>query len=456
MTTASPADFLSQLSGTEEFPLLSDVLSKINNLMDNENASTMALASLLKFDTSLSDKLLKIVNSVSFANYGGSISSLNKAVQILGFNKIRTATLNVVLLESIKSQRASDITKNTATELFLSGILAKYLLNKENADDLIISSVMSEIGKLMLMYHFPEHPIVEDHSKSSEWLSELSAQIANKWGIPAEYTEDASFEIKKSVALAKKVVAAGSLPTLRERMFAIKTILGTEASDLKLSVAHVKALLSKSIQELKARAMMTMTSVVDLKVLQSLSEVADAPSILDDIELKKMPTEAEILVSLKKGLVISKETSVSHDIKKLLVTLHQGFNADCSLFMSLDSNGKYSDKLSIGFSDASKATLKFPVSEASLFSESIKTGKIMYATDALFSKDAKNVPLWYQNANLMSSIVCIPLQHEGVDLGLVILGSKEKDALVISKSHLPTLITYIRWVLTKHKILSAR
>src|SRR5262245_16171009 len=90
-----------QLQGgrDSEFPALSSTISEINKIVADESESAGKLTKTILQDLALTNKLLKLVNTVSYGQFGGKINTISKAVVILGFETVRNVAMTLILLE---------------------------------------------------------------------------------------------------------------------------------------------------------------------------------------------------------------------------------------------------------------------------------------------------------------------------------------------------------------------
>jgi len=77
-----------------DFPALSESISHINRIALSEEESITSLSNVILKDFSLTTKLLKLVNSASYIQYGGgNISTVSRAVSILGFDAVKSIAI---------------------------------------------------------------------------------------------------------------------------------------------------------------------------------------------------------------------------------------------------------------------------------------------------------------------------------------------------------------------------
>jgi putative nucleotidyltransferase with HDIG domain len=145
-----------QLSQIEELPTLSLVSQKVISLTKDPKSSAADLQKVIKGDTALTTKVLKIVNS-AYYGFPSSITSISQAIVILGFKTVRNLAMSVSILENVfkNVEGYEEIWKHSVVTAITSQAIAekfKYL----NAEEAFIGGIIHDIGKIILSTYFPE------------------------------------------------------------------------------------------------------------------------------------------------------------------------------------------------------------------------------------------------------------------------------------------------------------
>jgi putative nucleotidyltransferase with HDIG domain len=145
-----------QLSQIEELPTLSLVSQKVISLTKDPKSSAADLQKVIKGDTALTTKVLKIVNS-AYYGFPSSITSISQAIVILGFKTIRNLAMSVSILENVfkNTDGYEEIWQHSVVTAITSQAIAekfKYL----NAEEAFIAGIIHDIGKIILSTYFPE------------------------------------------------------------------------------------------------------------------------------------------------------------------------------------------------------------------------------------------------------------------------------------------------------------
>lgn len=199
----STIDFLlRRMRHQSDFPALSDSVSSINKITRSDKENISQLSNTLLKDFSLTNKILRMVNSAFFRQAGGgNISTVSRAVLVLGFDAVRNIATTVLLFEHLQNKGNANNLKEEFLRANLAAILAKDIGTKTASRDIeqvFICSMFYNLGRLLCQYYFPEESekirqLVQQKSGSEEaaamqvlgvTFDELGIGIAQSWGFP--------------------------------------------------------------------------------------------------------------------------------------------------------------------------------------------------------------------------------------------------------------------------------
>ena len=200
----STIDFLlRRMRHKSDFPALSESVSAINKITGGEKESVSFLSNAILKDFSLTNKILRLVNSAHYRQAGGgNISTVSRAVLVLGFDAVRNIAITVMLFEHLQNKSNANQLKDEFLRANLAGILAKDIGLKTTARDVeqvFICSMFHNLGRLLSQYYFPEESeevkrVIEQKPCSEELASkqvlgisfeDLGIGIAHSWGFPS-------------------------------------------------------------------------------------------------------------------------------------------------------------------------------------------------------------------------------------------------------------------------------
>ena len=159
----STLDFLlRRIRHKGDFPTFSQNVMEINkkaSVSRANMASASELANAILKDYSLTNKLLRLVNSAFYGQFAGTITTVSRAVVILGFEQVRTAASALMVFEHMQNTSHSDELKEEALQSFVSGLVAKDLADRtgfEAAEEAFICSMVYHLGRHLVLCYFPE------------------------------------------------------------------------------------------------------------------------------------------------------------------------------------------------------------------------------------------------------------------------------------------------------------
>lgn len=188
----------------ENLPSPPLVYSQLMVALNNEFASPISVASILKQDMAMCAKTLQLVNS-AFFGFAQKITEVEDAVTYLGYNTIRQIVLTVEVFHRPKSKALPAVALEAMqTHAGLVGALAANLLpERRDKEDAFIAGLLHDIGKLVLATEMPEankqvqmlalKPDISPLDAEIQILGVTHAQIGayllGLWGLPYSVVE---------------------------------------------------------------------------------------------------------------------------------------------------------------------------------------------------------------------------------------------------------------------------
>ncbi|MCJ7601226.1 MAG: HDOD domain-containing protein [Desulfobulbaceae bacterium] len=149
-------DLISQIG---DLPTLPAVASRINREMASESLNAKLLGEIIIDDTALAAKILRLANS-AFYGLQKQVTTLNKAVMILGFNTVKNLALSVSIYSFFKERPGSPIdVKGLWLHSLGCAVAAKIItekLNKKLGEDAFLFGILHDIGKIVSINAMPQ------------------------------------------------------------------------------------------------------------------------------------------------------------------------------------------------------------------------------------------------------------------------------------------------------------
>ncbi|HPJ95804.1 MAG TPA: HDOD domain-containing protein [Syntrophales bacterium] len=188
-----------------DLPTFSRHIIEINNKLASLTAinlsSTGDLANVILKDFSLTNKLLRVVNSAFYGNLSGRVTTVSKAVFLLGFEKVRMIAAALMIFEHLQNKSELAELQEATVASYMSGILAMDLAEQMRVDrkeEAFICAMLFNLGKVLVICYFPEEyqeikrRMIEnsiDEGSAARFVlgiayKELGMAISKSWNFP--------------------------------------------------------------------------------------------------------------------------------------------------------------------------------------------------------------------------------------------------------------------------------
>jgi len=191
---------LRRMRHKSDFPALSDSVVRIQSMATSETESVNSVTNEILKDVALTNKLLRLVNSAHYAR-GGNISTVSRAVSLVGFNGIRNMALSLVLLEHMQDKaHAAQLKEEFLRSLMAGSIAGELCPVLRESEEAFIGSMFQNLGRLLVQFYFSEEatqvrgllqsqrePLTEAVASTRVLglsFEDLGLGIAKAWGLP--------------------------------------------------------------------------------------------------------------------------------------------------------------------------------------------------------------------------------------------------------------------------------
>jgi len=180
---------------------MSNTITLINKLDASSDASVAELSNIILNDHALISKILKLVNSVNYVEFG-EVTTISRAIVLLGFESIKNLAMTLLLFEHFKKNASEDIIDAIVKSVY-SGTLARKISidwwPEINGEEAFICALFHTLGKMIAASYLPDEYHALYHLINTEGISEAAASaatlgmsfeelgitIAREWNFPA-------------------------------------------------------------------------------------------------------------------------------------------------------------------------------------------------------------------------------------------------------------------------------
>lgn len=178
---------------------LPDVVFRINDLINSEEATNTELERIISSDPALTAKLLKFANSTYFG-FSGKIETVMKAISIIGHKELRNLVIASSVTTTFKGIPFDLANMDTFwNHSVTSGVTARLLASSvDNRERFFIAGLLHDVGRLILFSQFPKESAKilncmnqgEDAAMQEERKifgfthAQLGAELLKQWKLP--------------------------------------------------------------------------------------------------------------------------------------------------------------------------------------------------------------------------------------------------------------------------------
>ncbi|MFZ5764957.1 MAG: HDOD domain-containing protein [Thermodesulfobacteriota bacterium] len=184
-----------------ELPAMSAHVQELISLVHSSRSAAYDLSRVILKDYSLTNKVLQVVNS-AYYSIGQSVSSISKAVTILGFDAVRDLATAIALFEDfVKSGVDKEGISKLMTRSFLSALQCRDIAGEKKInvppEEAFVCGLLHNLGKIIAFIYLPAiyqeiekkmaAGIPEDtacrHLLEDLTFAELGQEIARFWNL---------------------------------------------------------------------------------------------------------------------------------------------------------------------------------------------------------------------------------------------------------------------------------
>ncbi len=496
---------LRRMRHKSDFPALSESVSAINKIANSETESIDKLSNTILKDFALTNKLLRLVNSAYFRPAGGgNISTVSRAVIVLGFEAVRNIAITVLLFEHLQNKGNANQLKEDFLRANLAGVLAKDIGAAAKMRDLeqsFICALFHSLGRLLSQFYFPEEAdeirrVMAQKNCSEDGAAmqvlgitfeEMGIAIARQWGFPplivSSMRKLPSGPVRKAIQQEDRLrvlsgfsnelcdVIAQATPEARERE--LKKSMARFADAVALGQKEVLQTVQRAVEEVADFARIIHLNLPQTTFGKQMRSFANAGLEENAAVDRKKDANSEDGTLLGESDPLSgvggdagaqpvdAQAVLTAGIQDISNTLIDGFQLNDILRIILETMyramgfkrvvlcirdakaGVMQGRFGFGpdANEVAKA-FRFPLSfTPDIFHAATSKGVDLMISDINDPKIANRIPDWYRKAVSAQSFVLFPLNIKGSSVALIYADRDEPGGISIPEKELQLLRT---------------
>jgi HD-like signal output (HDOD) protein len=299
---------IAEIGTKGDFPIATRVLERLRTAVGKDEGAAVDVARIILQDAGFASKLLRLVNSAYYRRGAGEpVSTVTRAVMLVGFKAIRDLMTGIVLVEELlRRGRASAPLKQGIGRALYCGLVSQRLSHQvsyPHPEEAYLLGLFSDWGYLWLAAYYPE-ALAEARQLAEvrgipvetavrellgEDLATLSGAIVERWQLPETFA---------SYFHTAAPVDRGTLTTPAARLAAIVHLANEYSHAVERSheeiaeiAARAEALLGIKPEQLAAAGRSAGEALREHAVALGLGPIAAPPKAMEAAPARK-PSEA--------------------------------------------------------------------------------------------------------------------------------------------------------------------
>ncbi len=271
---------LRRMNHKKDFPAFSRTISILNRASSSETESLSTVSNAILKDISLTNKVLRVVNSAYYNRGYSKISTISRAVIMLGINPVKSLAVSLLLFEHLQNKsQAQQLMEDAVTSLF-SALMAHDIAEKQQikqSEEAFLCALLQQLGKLLVRFYLHEESLaidqqIQQHAMEEETAAikvlgtsyhKLGMAVAREWGFPDQITlsmkpmQENEFNDKNKHADPLRVIANYSNQVIQilkkpreQQQNALDKLTKQYSTHLNIKSEQVESLINDSQKEL--------------------------------------------------------------------------------------------------------------------------------------------------------------------------------------------------------------
>lgn len=230
--------FLRSIDDDIDLPALGSTISRVVQLASADDQAIHDLAYFVLSDVSLTQKILRLSNSVSYRTMSGTqVTTISRAIFLLGLDTVKTCALALIVVERLANARHSHALRaELATALHASVLSREIAKDQQRAgvEEVAIAALFANLGRILVAaYDFPHYAeicaLAEREGMPQEkacmqvlgcGFNSIAQSVLRDWNMPDSIVPPAAGVLKPAKKNQEWVQQAANFGIEASRLFA--------------------------------------------------------------------------------------------------------------------------------------------------------------------------------------------------------------------------------------------
>jgi HD-like signal output (HDOD) protein len=178
--------------GNVDLPSFPEIAVRVRRVLSDPKSSVDQVVRVVGSEPALAARLLRISNSASLNRSGRAVTDLRTAINRIGYNMVRSASISFSMAQIRKSNKLvglehhlNDLWSSSTLVAAFAFVLARNC-TKVNPDEAMLTGMMHGIGKLYVLTRAIDHPelFASDATLNEiigDWHASIGKAILENW-----------------------------------------------------------------------------------------------------------------------------------------------------------------------------------------------------------------------------------------------------------------------------------
>jgi HD-like signal output (HDOD) protein len=435
-------------------PSVGHALGRLAHLLESDSEATHELANAILADVSLTQRLLRLANTIVYRTGPQPVTTVTRAIVLLGFNQVRNVTMSLVLLDGVLAGADPACVRGEFHQALLAGCLARELLasiDAEEAEEAGIAAMFRNVGRLLVAVFAPERLAKVRQRAETEQISEstaakrelgrsfdeLTENMLREWNLPDRITaavmalppridapRTSAERVRVAAQFADAVAAALAEPNAQHALTqALERFAPAFAPD-RAQLERMLEAASERTREFEEACGLGPADSPLARLLEALPRETQLtapvvePSAQRDALGRPQNTQQILLAGLADASdSLARGADLNGVIRVVLEAIHSGLGFARTAFVMRDpASGLFRTRAAFG---DPRPAFSFPSTGAShLFVAALAHATDLHIADVSTEKVRAALPPWFERDFAMAkSFVLLPLAVSGHAVG---------------------------------------
>jgi HD-like signal output (HDOD) protein len=264
--------------GNLDLPSFPEIAIRVRRVLSDPKSSVEQVVRVVGSEPALAARLLRISNSASLNRSGRAVTDLRTAINRIGYNMVRSASISFSMAQIRKSNKLAglehhlnDLWQRSTVVAAFAYVLARNY-TKVNPDEAMLTGMMHGIGKLYVLTRVIDHPeLFASHTMLnqiiSEWHTSIGKAILENW----DFSEAMAQAVGDQTDFSR---TEDGPPDLTD-VVAVAIIMAAHAADrsgLEAALSDLGAVRRLGLDEAKTQAVMRESAAEVTALSQALGD----------------------------------------------------------------------------------------------------------------------------------------------------------------------------------------